>query len=100
YGSVGASGDLSPSAYIALAMCGGGEVMYRGRLTPAADALRQESLEPLTLEAKEGLALLNGTTFMTATAALVVDEAEYLARLSLGALAMTVEALRSSPDYF
>jgi phenylalanine ammonia-lyase len=100
YGSVGASGDLSPSAYIARAMCGTGEVSYRGRLISAKEALREEGLEPLTLEAKEGLALLNGTTVMTGTAALVVEEAEYLARLSLGALAMTVEALASSPDYF
>jgi phenylalanine ammonia-lyase len=100
YGSVGASGDLSPSAYIARAMCGSGEVSYRGRFLPAQEALEAEGLEPLTLEAKEGLALLNGTTIMTGTAALVVEEAEYLARLSLGALAMTVEALASSPDYF
>jgi phenylalanine ammonia-lyase len=100
YGSVGASGDLSPSAYIARVMCGGGEVFYRGRVTPAREALRQEAIEPLILEAKEGLALLNGTTIMTGTAALVVDEAEYLTRLSLAALAMTVEALGSSPDYF
>jgi phenylalanine ammonia-lyase len=100
YGSVGASGDLSPSAYIARAMCGGGEVSYRGRRTSAAEALWREAIEPLTLEAKEGLALLNGTTIMTGAAALVVDEAEYLARLSLGALAMTVEALGSSSDYY
>lgn len=100
YGSVGASGDLSPSAYIARAMCGGGEVFHRGDRISAAEALRQERIEPLALEAKEGLALLNGTTVMTGTAALVVDEASYLFRLSLGALAMTAEALRASPDYF
>jgi phenylalanine ammonia-lyase len=100
YGSVGASGDLCPSAYIARAMCGGGDVFYQGRLTPAAEALRQEKLQPLSLAAKEGLALLNGTTVMTGIAALVVDEVSYLFRLSLGALAMTAEALSSSPDYF
>jgi phenylalanine ammonia-lyase len=100
YGSVGASGDLCPSAYIARAMCGRGEVVYQGRRTSAADALDKEHLEPLALEAKEGLALLNGTTVMTGVAAIVVDEASYLFRLALGAVAMTVEALRSSPDYF
>jgi phenylalanine ammonia-lyase len=100
YGSVGASGDLCPSAYIARAMCGGGEVFYQGRLTLSADALRQEGIEPLSLAAKEGLALLNGTTVMTGLAALVVDEVTYLFQLSLGALAMTAEALGSSPDYF
>lgn len=100
FGSVGASGDLCPSAYIARAMSGRGEVYYQGSLTPAAAALAREGIEPLALEAKEGLALLNGTTVMTGAAALVVDEAAYLFRLSLGALAMSVEALRSSPDYF
>ena len=100
YGSVGASGDLCPSAYIARVMCGDGEVSYEGRLISAAEALRLERIEPLTIQAKEGLALLNGTTVMTGAAALVVDEAAYLFRLSLAALAMTVEALRSSPDYF
>jgi len=100
FGSVGASGDLCPSAYIARVMCGRGEVMYRGERVPAAGALRCERIEPLTLEAKEGLALLNGTTVMTGIAALVVDEATYLFRLALGGVAMAVEALRSSPDYF
>jgi len=100
FGSVGASGDLCPSAYIARAMAGRGDVLYRGRRTTAADALRAEHLEPLSLEAKEGLALLNGTTVMTGVAAIVIDDASYLFRLALGAIAMTVEALRSSPDYF
>ena len=100
FGSVGASGDLCPSAYIARVMCGRGDVMYRGERVKAADALWCERLEPLTIEAKEGLALLNGTTVMTGIAALVVDEATYLFHLSLGAIAMAVEALRSSPDYF
>jgi len=100
FGSVGASGDLCPSAYIARAMAGGGEVFYRGRRVPASDALGQEGIVPLALEAKEGLALLNGTTVMTGAAALVVEEASYLFRLALGALALTAEALGASPDYF
>lgn len=100
FGSVGASGDLCPSAYIARAMSGRGEVYFQGSLTPAAAALAREGIEPLTLQAKEGLALLNGTTVMTGAAALAVDDAACLFRLSLGALAMAVEALRSSPDYF
>ncbi len=100
YGSVGASGDLCPSAYIARVMCGSGEVYYRGARLPAAEALKGERLTPLTLDAKEGLALLNGTTMMTGVAALTVDDAAYLFRLTLGALAMTAEALGASPDYF
>lgn len=100
FGSVGASGDLCPSAYIARAMSGRGEVIYKGCPVPAAEALRQERIEPLALEAKEGLALLNGTTVMTGVSAIVADEAAYLFRLSIGALAMAVEALGSSPDYY
>src|SRR5262249_34166202 len=63
-------------------------------------ALRAEGLTPLRLEAKEGLALLNGTTVMTGVAAIVVDDASYIFRLCLGGLAMAVEALLSSSDYF
>jgi len=100
FGSVGASGDLVPSAYIARALCGRGEVIYHGERVSARDALWCEHLEPLVLEAKEGLALLNGTTVMTGIAALVVDEADYLFRLAVGAVAMAAEALHSSPDYF
>ncbi|HEV2687409.1 MAG TPA: aromatic amino acid ammonia-lyase, partial [Bryobacteraceae bacterium] len=101
FGSVGASGDLCPSAHIARALTGqGGDVFYRGRRMPAIEALQQEGLEPLQLESKEGLALLNGTTVMTGVAANVVDDASYLFRVALGSLAMAVEALLSSPDYF
>ena len=101
FGSVGASGDLCPSAHIARALTGqGGEVFYRGRRMAATEALQQEGLEPLRLESKEGLALLNGTTVMTGVGALVADDAAYLFRVALGVLAMAVEALLSSPDYF
>jgi phenylalanine ammonia-lyase len=100
YGSVGASGDLCPAAYIARAMAGRGDVMYHGLRLPASEALAREGLHPLALQAKEGLALLNGTTVMTGVAALVVDEAAYLFRCAIGALAMIAEALHSSPDYY
>jgi phenylalanine ammonia-lyase len=100
YGSVGASGDLCPSAYIARALLGRGTVHYKGSTVPAADALVAEGIEPIRLRAKEGLALLNGTTTMTALAAFVVFDASYLLRAGLGAVALAVEALRSSPDYF
>jgi len=100
FGSVGASGDLCPSAYIARVMAGRGEAIYKGCRVPAGEALHNEGIAPLSLEAKEGLALLNGTTVMTGLGAIVVDEAAYLFRLSLGALAMAAEALGSSPDYY
>jgi phenylalanine ammonia-lyase len=100
FGSVGASGDLCPSAYITRVMAGRGEALYKGCRVPAAEALHNEGIPRLDLEAKEGLALLNGTTVMTGAAAIVVDEAAYLFKLSLGALAMAAEALGSSPDYY
>src|SRR5687767_14460256 len=60
-GSVGASGDLSPLALLALGLIGEGECVHDGRRTPALDALRRQGLTPVTLQAKEGLALINGT---------------------------------------
>src|SRR5260370_35658599 len=81
-------------------MAGRGDELYKGHRVPAAEALRTEGIERLDLEAKEGLALLNGTTVMTGVGAIVVDEAAYLFKLSLGALAMAAEALGSSPDYY
>jgi phenylalanine ammonia-lyase len=100
YGSVGASGDLCPSAYVARALLGRGRVFYKGSVTDAAAAMRSEGIDPIRLQAKEGLALVNGTTTMTGIAALVVWDAEYLARVGLACVALAVEALRSSPDYF
>ena len=67
-GSVGASGDLAPLAHMAAAMIGEGETIYDGIRMPAADALAKAGLTPITLSAKEGLALINGTQFSTACA--------------------------------
>lgn len=72
-GTVGASGDLTPLAYVAAALCGEGEVVLRDQTMSAADALTQLGVAPLTLAAKEGLALMNGTGVMTAIAAQSVD---------------------------
>ena len=65
-GSLGASGDLSPLAHLSLPLLGMGEVNYQGNKYPAAVVLKQLKLEPITLKSKEGLALLNGTQFMSA----------------------------------
>jgi histidine ammonia-lyase len=64
-GSLGASGDLAPLAHLCLPLLGKGEVWYQGRKMPAAEALAANGLQPMSLAAKEGLALLNGTQFMT-----------------------------------
>ncbi len=65
-GSLGASGDLAPLAHLCLPLFGQGEVWYKGKKQPAIDALKAAGLEPIKLAAKEGLALLNGTQFMSA----------------------------------
>jgi len=71
YGSVGASGDLMPSAYIARVLIGAGEAEFDGRRMPAAEALEAAGLKPIPFAPKEALALINGTTVMTACAALL-----------------------------
>ena len=95
-GSVGASGDLAPLAHLALPLIGRGEVEFRGSVVPAMLALRETGLEPLVLEAKEGLALLNGTQLMSAIAALLLADADRLARTASVATAITVEALQGT----
>ncbi len=92
-GSVGASGDLAPLAHLALPIIGRGQVEFRGQVVPALIALREAGLEPLTLEAKEGLALLNGTQMMSAIGALLLADADRLVRTASVAAALSVEAL-------
>ena len=79
-GSVGASGDLAPLAHLALPLIGRGQVEFGGQVVPALIALRETGLEPLTLGAKEGLALLNGTQMMSALGALLLADADRLVR--------------------
>jgi histidine ammonia-lyase len=99
-GSVGASGDLAPLAHLALALVGEGEVFYRGRRVSAAAALRRAKLEAVHLEAKEGLALINGTQVMSAVGVIALLRAERLAVLADIAGAMSLEALRGSHRAF
>jgi histidine ammonia-lyase len=95
-GSVGASGDLAPLAHLALVLIGEGEAQYHGERLPGAEALRRAGLIPITLKAKEGLALINGTCGMTGIGALALTRAERLVKLADVAGAMTLEALRGS----
>ncbi len=92
-GSVGASGDLAPLAHLALPLIGRGEVELNGQIMPALLALRETGIDPLTLEAKEGLALLNGTQLMSALGALLLADADRLSRTASVAAAQSVEAL-------
>jgi histidine ammonia-lyase len=95
-GSVGSSGDLVPLAHMAQALTGAGHVHEEGRRRDAEAALREAGIEPLTLEAKEGLALVNGTQLQTAIAALLVHDARRRVATSCVVGAMSVEGLRAS----
>ncbi len=99
-GSVGASGDLAPFAHLALPVIGEGEVRFEGRRMAAADALAAAGLEPIVLEAKEGLSLLNGTDGMLAMGVLALDRSRRLADVADLACAMSVEALLGSAGPF
>jgi histidine ammonia-lyase len=99
-GSVGASGDLAPLAHLALTVIGEGEAFYRGKRMPSSEALQSAEIEPLQLEAKEGIALLNGTQAMAAVGSLALHRAERVARLADVAGAMTLEAVRGTPVAF
>jgi len=99
-GSVGASGDLTPLSYVAAALMGDRQVIHQGRETNAAEALKAHGLTPLTLAPKEGLALMNGTSVMTALSCLAWERAEYLSRLATRITAMVSIALGSNPKHF
>jgi histidine ammonia-lyase len=99
-GSVGASGDLAPLAHVALALVGEGEVVFRGRRMSAQTALKAIGRKPLLLEAKEGLALVNGTQAMLAVGLLALRQAEILVDTADVAGALSLDALRGSPAAF
>jgi histidine ammonia-lyase len=99
-GSVGASGDLAPLAHMAAAMIGVGEAVLDDRVMPAAEAIAAVGLEPLALQPKEGLALLNGTQFSTANALVGLFETETLFRSALATGALSLDAARGSDTPF
>ncbi|MBI3183804.1 MAG: histidine ammonia-lyase [Myxococcales bacterium] len=99
-GSVGASGDLAPLAHLALSLIGEGEAHYRGERMRSKDALSRAGLRPVTLEAKEGLALVNGTQAMCAVGALALLRGEALSETADLAGAMALEGLLGSHKPF
>jgi len=99
-GSVGASGDLAPLAHVALALIGEGDVVFRRRTISATRALQTIRRKPLMLEAKEGLALVNGTQAMLSLGLLALRQAEMLVDTADVAGALSVDALRGSPAAF
>ncbi len=99
-GSVGASGDLAPLAHLALTLIGEGEAFLDGERMESGEALRRAKLRPVHLEAKEGLALLNGTQAMHAVGGLALLRAKRLSRLADVSGAMSLEALKGTPAAF
>ncbi|MBS1962287.1 MAG: histidine ammonia-lyase [Bdellovibrionales bacterium] len=99
-GSVGASGDLAPLSHLSLVLIGEGRAYYRGKLMPGSRALKAARLKPIRLGPKEGLALINGTQFMTAIGTLALLDAEYVCDVADFAGAMTVEALKGTTSAF
>jgi phenylalanine ammonia-lyase len=99
-GSLGASGDLVPLCYVAAALIGEGDVTHNGEVKPALDALLEEGLDPVRLEPKEGLALINGTSYTAAWAVLALWDAREITIAAELATAMTVEALLGNASAF
>lgn len=98
-GSVGASGDLAPLAHIGLAMLGEGTVEFRGSAMPADEALGRAGLKPLELEAKEGLAIINGTHLMASLGSLAIDDATRVFDAAVVAAAMSIDACRGTDSF-
>ena len=99
-GSLGASGDLAPLAHLSLPLIGEGEVLYKGMRQPTIGVLNQLGISPLALEAKEGLALLNGTQFSAAYSVWVIQEAERLLRLANLCAALSIDSFDCRPEPF
>jgi len=99
-GSLGASGDLAPLAHLVLPLLGMGEVNYNGKKLPAEEVLKKFGWSPVQLKSKEGLALLNGTQFMSAFGVYIIGMAERLSALADVTSAISLEAYDGRPDPF
>ena len=99
-GSVGASGDLTPMSYVAAVLSGEREVFFRGGVVPAAEALAAVGLEPIRLQHKEALSIMNGTSVMTALVSMALDRAQAFARAHALVTAWTSFLLRGQPAHF
>lgn len=99
-GSLGASGDLAPLAHFACVLIGEGEAEYNGEIVDGSEALSRAGLDPIKLAAKEGLALTNGTTIMTAVGLLETWKAKHLAEIADIAGCLSLEALHGTVSAF
>ncbi len=99
-GSVGASGDLAPLAHLAHVLIGEGQAIYRAEALPGGEAMKRAGITPVSLEAKEGLSLLNGTQGMLALLSLALRQADILVDTADVAASLSLDALRGSPGAF
>ncbi|WP_318509964.1 HAL/PAL/TAL family ammonia-lyase [Photobacterium leiognathi] len=99
-GSVGASGDLTPLSYVAATLIGERDVIYKGEVRPTAEVFNELGITPIQLRPKEGLALMNGTSVMTALACLAYKRAEYLAQMATKITAMVSVAMQGNDFHF
>ncbi len=99
-GSLGASGDLAPLAHMALPLIGEGKAYFQGEILPGAAAMQKAGIPLIDLEAKEGLALTNGTALMTTIGAVTVHKASHMADIADAAAALSIEALHGTPLAF
>ncbi len=99
-GSVGASGDLTPMSYVAAVLSGEREVWFRGRVCPSSDALAAVGIAPVTLQHKESLSIMNGTSVMTALVSLALDRADAFVRAHAMVTAWSSLLLRGQPAHF
>lgn len=100
FGSLGASGDLAPSAHMALAMIGEGKAFHENRLVDSRHALNRTKLAPIELEAKEGLSLINGTSFTTALASIATHRARILLDVANSNVALAAEVTGACTQSF
>jgi histidine ammonia-lyase len=99
-GSLGASGDLAPLAHLVLPLLGMGEVMYKGKISEAGTILKKYGWAPVELQSKEGLALLNGTQFMSSYGVYIITMADRLSAFADITSAISLEAYDGRPDPF
>lgn len=99
-GSLGASGDLAPLSHMVLVMIGRGYALYKGEKLTGAEAMAKAGIETITLSAKEGLALINGTQVMTAVGGIALYDAKQLMAVADISAALTMEGLRGIIDAF
>lgn len=101
HGSLGASGDLAPLAHLSLPLLGLGEVLYKGQIRPSAEVAAEFGWQPITLQSKEGLALLNGTQFMSAHAVWSILKSKRLSKWAdyIGAISLDAYDGRIEPFF-